>query len=404
MSDVAESELSVFPEGFQFPEGFLIGASTSAHQTEGGNTNSDWWALETLEPSPLAEPSGDACDSYNRWDQDMDLAAAAGLNSYRFSVEWARVEPEDGEFSGPAIEHYRLMVAGAKQRGLKPVLTLHHFTNPLWFAQRGGWLAPDSSEKFARYAAALAPVIDEGAVAVVTINEPNMGAIMHRVMSGAASLGTGLGGLLPLPDPAVSAKLIEAHHVVAAQLRSRHNGLPVGWSVANQSVQWVAGGQEQAENYREAIEDIFVRAAVGDDFIGVQAYTRTVIGPNGKIDQGGRTTITGWEFYPQALADSIRHVAQLLPNVPQLVTENGIATADDSERIEYTSQALAGLGEAMAEGAAVRGYLHWSLLDNYEWGHWGPTFGLISVDRKTFQRTAKPSLAWLGRLARTTTS
>lgn len=382
------------------PAGFLIGASTAAHQIEGDNTTSDWWAYEQAHPERL-QPSGPACDSFHRWPEDMDLMAEAGLRAYRFSVEWARIEPTDGEFSAADIDHYRQMVLGARERGLEPIITLHHFTNPAWFSAGGGWLRPDASRRFLAYLDRLGPVIEAGVQRVITINEPNMVAIMHRVLTGDARLDNGLGGGLPLPHEGVRDALVAVHHAARAFLRERHPGLRVGWSVANQAVQSIPGGEERAAVYREAIEDVWLRAAVGDDHIGVQAYTRTVFGPEGKVEPEAHVarTTTGWEYYPSALEEAIRHTATVIPGVPVLVTENGISTRDDEQRIAYTRIALQGLARCLADGIDVRGYLHWSLLDNFEWGNWEPTFGLIAVDRKTFARTAKPSLAWLGTLA-----
>jgi len=388
-------------ETMRLPDSFLVGASTAAHQIEGDNTTSDWWMLEQTRPDRL-QPSGRACDSLHRWEDDMDLAAAAGLNAYRFSVEWARIEPEDGAFSQPAIDHYRRMVAGARERGLEPVVTLHHFTNPLWFFAGGGWLRPDAAQRFGRYLERVAPVLDEGVRTAITINEPNMVAIMHRVISGQVDLEKGLGGGMPLPDPAVTDALIAVHHAAREQLHAQHPGLAVGWSIANQNVQWVPGGEEAAAECSEAIEDVFLRAAVGDDLVGVQSYSRVVYGPDGLVEPEPEVprTSNGWEYRPEALGEALRHTAAIVPGVPIMVTENGISTRDDAQRIAYTTGALRGLAECLADGIDVRGYLHWSLLDNYEWGRWEPTFGLVAVDRETFARTPKPSLAWLGAVAR----
>lgn len=385
----------------RLPDGFLVGASTSAHQIEGNNTASDWWMFEHADGSSM-EPSGDACDSFERWPQDMDLAAAAGLNAYRFSIEWARIEPAPGQWSAAALDHYRRMIAGARERGLEPVVTLHHFTNPAWFFSRGSWLAPDAVDRFAAYVEKVCTILDEGVQRVVTINEPNMVAIMHRVIVGEVSLGSGLGGLLPAPHEGVRDALIAAHGAAKTVLRAHRADLEVGWSVANQTVQWTPDGEVRAREYREAVEDLWLRAAEGDDFIGVQAYTRTVFDADGKVEPAAdvvRTT-TGWEYYPEALGESIRHTAEVLPGVPILVTENGISTTDDAQRIAYTRGALRGLAACLDSEIDVRGYLHWSLLDNYEWGGWHPTFGLIAVDRETFARTPKPSLGWLGEIAR----
>ncbi|MFI6504865.1 glycoside hydrolase family 1 protein [Nonomuraea typhae] len=389
------------------PDGFLWGASTSAHQTEGGNVNSDWWAMEhdSAGTGHIKEPSGDACDSYHRWREDMDLLAALGFTDYRFSIEWARIEPAPGEFSRAALDHYRRMADGARERGLRPMVTLHHFTAPQWFARRGGWSAPEAAGLFARYADAAAPVYAEGVEHVCTVNEPNMIATMasylHLLTTGGPLPAAGL----PEPDPAVTQVLIEAHRRAVEAVKSRASHVQTGWSVANQVYQPLPGSEEVTAAYSHPREDVFLQAAAGDDWLGVQSYTRTRIGPDGPIPapEAAERTLTGWEYYPPALGEALRHTAAVAPGTPLIVTENGIATADDTRRIAYTTGALKGLAAAMADGIDVRGYFHWSALDNYEWGTYAPTFGLIHVDRRTFARTPKPSAAWLGAVGRTRT-
>ncbi|MFF1360640.1 glycoside hydrolase family 1 protein [Streptomyces sp. NPDC058297] len=384
------------------PDGFLWGASTSAHQIEGGNTNSDWWQFEHMQTPFIKEPSGDACDSYHRWREDMDLLSELGFTDYRFSVEWARIEPAPGEFSQAAIAHYRRMVEGARERGLRPLVTLHHFTAPRWFTERGGWAAGGSDDLFSRYLTAAAPVYATGVEHACTINEPNMVAVMAAVqrahLSGEPLPTTGM----PRPDGATSEALIRAHARAVETVKSCAPHVRTGWSVANQAYQPLPGAEEAAAPVRRQWEDVFLEAARGDDWLGVQAYTRTRIGPDGvlPVPEDAERTLSGWEFYPQALGQAVRDSAALAPGVPLIVTENGIATADDARRVQYTSQALESLISAMDDGIDVRGYFHWSALDNYEWGRYAPTFGLIAVDRETFTRTPKPSAAWLGAMGR----
>ena len=383
----------------RFPPGFLWGASTSAHQTEGNNTASDLWAIENQPDSPMPEPSGDACDSLHRWPEDLDLVAELGLNAYRFSIEWARVEPAPGLISLAMLRHYHRIITGCLDRSITPVVTLHHFTSPLWFHGAGGWTSPRAPELFGNYIRAVAPILD-GVEWVCTINEPNMVAIMHTARNIPPSEQVLMAGL-PEPDPAVTSALAQAHRTARHEL-SVVSGVRTGWTVANQAVQAADGAEERADKWRQTREDQFLDVAAGDDFIGVQAYTRTVIGPDGPQapDAQSRRTLTGWEFYPPALESAVRHAAARLAGVPILVTENGLATRHDPERIEYTRDALAGLSRAIDDGIDVRGYLHWSLLDNYEWGSYQPTFGLVAVARDTFARTIKPSARWLGSVAR----
>ena len=399
------------------PDGFLWGASTAAHQIEGGNTNSDWWYLEHSGLTDrIKEPSGDACDSYHRWREDMDLLARLGFTDYRFSIEWARIEPAPGEFSQAAIAHYRRMVEGAQERGLRPMVTLHHFTNPLWFEQRGGWTAAGSDELFARYIEAAAPVFASGVDHVCTVNEPNMVAVMAAFRTALTSGGDLPPAGLPLPDAATTDALVRAHRRAFDTVKSLAPHVSTGWSVANQVAQPVPGpertaaeqaaAESAAAEYRHPRSDVFLEAARGDDWLGVQSYTRTLVGPDGcalPVPADAEHTLTGWEFYPEALSHALRRTAALAPGTPLIVTENGIATADDTRRIAYTGAALRGMAEAMADGVDVRGYFHWSALDNYEWGSYSPTFGLIAVDRTTFVRTPKPSAAWLGAIGRSRT-
>jgi beta-glucosidase len=393
----------------KLPEGFLVGAATSARQTEGNNVASDMWVGEHLPGSPIGVPSGDACNSFELWRTDMELAANAGLTAYRFGVEWARIEPAEGYVSRAMVLHYAQMVRYCRERGMEPVVTLHHFSSPAWFAAKGGWTAEGAGESFCRYLDAVEPVINAGVTWAVIMNEPNMMAsfatIRKNMESRAAEAHSEVAPHYGLPpaDPAMSAALLRIHDVARDHLRARYPQLKVGWTVASQVVRALPGGEAAALAYYESIEAPFLRAANGDDFLGVQSYSRALFSKDGYVPGGDevRRTKNGWEFYPPALGEAIHDAHIEAPDVPILVTENGIATDDDAERVEYTSGALAGMGAAMREGINIRGYLHWSLIDNWEFGSFDPTFGLIAWDHQTFERTAKPSLAWLGSIART---
>ncbi|GGS54590.1 MULTISPECIES: glycoside hydrolase family 1 protein [Actinokineospora] len=382
-----------------FPGGFLWGAATAAHQVEGNNTTSDLWAVENAPESIMPERSGDACDSYHRWPEDLDIVRDIGLNCYRFGIEWARVEPAPGHTSRAQLAHYRRMVEGCFERGLTPVVTLHHFTTPAWFRAAGGWTTGEGVSRFRDYVRSVLPILD-GVEWVCTINEPNMLAMMSAMLK-RGERHENVAGAMPPPDQDVADALIAAHRAAREELATLPR-VRSGWTVANQNFQAAAGAEDLTAEWSRSREDQFLDVAKDDDFIGVQAYTRVVIGPDGPRDPGGaRRTLTGWEFYPEALEGAVRHTARRVgPTVPILVTENGIATADDAERVDYTRRALTGLARAIDDGVDVRGYLHWSLLDNYEWGSWTPTFGLVSVDRETFTRTIKPSARWYGGVAR----
>ena len=376
---------------------FLWGAASAAHQIEGGNVNAGLWRAEYAGAAKLGNGavSGDACDSYHRWHEDMDLLAGAGFTDYRFSVEWARIEPHPGHISKASLAHYRRMIEGALSRGLRPMVTLHHFTNPAWFDATGGWSSEDAPDAFARYVGEVAKILD-GVTHVCTINEPNMIALLRGTPS-----DTGPELQARTPNAEVTASLISAHRKAASVLRRRWPLVRVGWSPAIFNGYTDVPDQPLIERFTESREDVFVRASVEDDWVGVQAYTRTrLAGADGHLrvlapPDGVELTLTGWEYYPAAVGDAVRRVAALV-STPIIVTENGLATADDERRIDYASEALASMWEAVDEGVDVRGYFHWSLLDSYEWGSYDPTFGLVAVDRQTFVRTPKPSLAWLG--------
>lgn len=380
-----------------FPNGFLWGAATAAHQVEGNNINSDWWQLEQAAAGYI-DPSGDALDSYHRYREDMQLLADAGLKSYRFSIEWARIEPISGQFSNAELAHYRRMIDTALEFGLTPVVSIHHFTQPIWFGDRGGWLAEDSADIFARYVERACTILN-GVEWVCTINEPNVVAMNHGAMR-IVNAGHPYPEH-PYPDPEIGQALIAAHKKVAPLIREL-TGAKVGWTVGNQAFQPGLGAEAKYAEVQHVWEDMYLEAARDDDFIGVQSYTSQIVNQNGVVPhaEDPTNTLMGWAYRPDALGIAIRHTRDVVGDVPIIVTENGIATDNDERRIEYTTGALNGLLDAIDDGIDVRGYIHWSLLDNFEWGRWHPTFGLIAVDRETFERFPKPSLSWLGSIAR----
>lgn len=391
----------------RFPSGFLFGVSTAAHQIEGSNTNSNWWAIEHHPKSHVKEPSGDAADSFHRWNEDLDLVAESGFNTYRFSIEWARIEPAPGEWSRAMLAHYRRIIEGCHERGIEPVVTLHHFTEPLWFTEAGGWTADDAVDRFVAYVREAAEILD-GVRWVCTINEPNILTIQIRLFR--AAVGEDLSvekeldvptAPLPAPHQAAERTIIAAHHAAREALHRIRPDLQVGWTIASQVISAEPGGEESAAAFRELVEDRYLRESTRDDWVGVQSYTRNVFGPDGFIrdDPPETRTLTGWEYWPEAVGTALRQTAEIVGDRPLIVTENGIATDDDERRIAYTDGALTAVRRAMDDGIDVRGYLHWSLLDNYEWGSYEPTFGLVAWDRETFAREPKPSARWLGGIA-----
>ncbi len=380
-----------------FPDGFLWGAATAAHQVEGNNINNQWWQLEHIAADHGVQFSGDALDSYHRYEEDMRLLADAGFSAYRFSIEWSRVEPSPGKFSQAVLAHYRRMIDTAERLGLTPVVTLHHFTHPIWFGEQGAWTGDGAIEAFSRYVEQTCTILD-GVEWACTINEPNVLAVnegqARRVARGEAyQFGA-------LPDSEIGEILVSAHRATAPLVREA-TGARVGWTVANQAFVPAPGAEDKHAEIQRIWEDMYLEPARDDDFVGVQSYTSQTVDGDGVVahPQHPDNTLMGWAYRPDALGIAVRHTHDVVGDVPILVTENGIATADDDRRIAYTTEALTQLRDAMDDGIDVRGYLHWSLLDNFEWGHWEPTFGLVAVDRETFERHPKPSLTWLGKIA-----
>jgi beta-glucosidase len=396
----------------RFPEGFLFGASVGAYQVEGGNSNSDWWWWEHREGTPCIEPSGDACDFYHRYAEDIAMLAGFGLDTFRFGIEWARIEPAEGEFSAAALDHYRRMLAACHEHGVTPVLTFHHFTLPMWLHQQGGFTSPKFPDLFARYCDRAASRLGDLIGWACTINEPQ-----GLGWSGYV-LGINPPGHRGDVDGARRAAdhLLEAHRLAAPAIRA-HTKAPVGVTLALPDLQYEEGAApgNSILEVESRINDQFFDLARSDDFIGVQTYTRIRIGPEGPRSPGAdwtavsrdlqeteQTTQMGYEFYPQALGGAIKRAWQSTGGIPLLVTENGVATVRDERRITYMHAALRQVLACLDEGIDVRGYIHWSLVDNFEWAFgYGPRFGLVAFDRQTFERHPKPSAQWLGNVART---
>ncbi|MDE6590471.1 MAG: family 1 glycosylhydrolase [Oscillospiraceae bacterium] len=426
----------------QFEKGFFIGAATAAHQVEGNNTNSDCWAQEQMVHTSYTEPSLDAVDHYNRYKEDIKLMAQAGLNAYRFSIEWARIEPQDGVFDEDALVHYRDVISCCKANGLEPVVTLHHFSSPKWLISKGGWEAESTPADFARYTRYIMERLGGELRYVCTINEANMGvqvaaiakryrqqmmAQLEKAKASGASVDGGVQMGLNMQKMMEDQKAIaeesmevfgvaqpqcftsprtprgdelvmEAHKAARAVIRELYPHIKVGLTLSLHDIQPLPGGEAPAQKDWDDEFTHYLPIIEGDDFLGVQNYTRSRYDANGSMPapEGAELTQMNYEFYPQALENVIRRVAKEFHG-DLIVTENGIATADDTRRAAFIETALAGVQSCIADGLPVKGYFHWSLMDNFEWQKgYAMQFGLIAVDRSIQKRTPKPSLAYLG--------
>lgn len=402
-----------------FPDGFLWGAATSGHQVEGNNFNSDVWVCETVKPTVFAEPSGDAANSLALWPRDLDLVKSMGLNTYRFSLEWSRIEPEPGLFSVAMLDHYKSMIDGCRARGLTPMVTFNHFTNPRWFAARGAWTNPEAPDLFARFCDRAARHLASGIGYAMTLNEPNvlhgnldkerlakLRPLMTAVMAACAKAVGGdrfvVLGIIGVDDfDQYTENLIAGHKKAKAAIKAVRGTLPVGVTLAMPDDQAV-GPDSVRDRIRSQSYVPWLEAAQADDFLGVQNYERQLWDAQGKVEPpaGGDRNATGGEVYPASLANAVRY-AHSIAGVPIIVTEHGVNTDDDAVRARFIPAALAELQKAMDEGVPVTGYVHWSLLDNFEWiSGYRHHYGLVAVDRTNFRRTPKPSAFVLGAIAR----
>lgn len=395
---------------------FLWGVATAAHQIDGNNINADYWLLENLASTGFPEPSGDACDSWERWPEDVALVRGMGLNAYRFSIEWARVEPEPGVYSAAVLDHYRRQCAACREAGLTPVITYHHFTSPRWIAARGGWENPETADRFARYCERVTRAIGDLVDWACTINEPNAQVTSYVVANGepfareakiradaARAVGSDRfhaffqGNSLKVRDVTLL-----AHRNAVAAIKGVAPHIKVGIALALQDLSAGPGGEALYKRIFENARAPYYEAATGDDFIGIQTYNRMATGPSGYLPSAPDALLNDWgqDSDPEAIAVVAREVRAHC-RAPLMITENGINATDDRVRVRYLAAVLRVVDRLRQEGPPLLGYIHWSLLDNFEWGSgYKPRFGLYAVDRTTFRRTPKPSAAIYSELIR----
>lgn len=400
------------------PKGFLWGAAISAHQSEGNDVNSDSWLLENLPETVYKDPSGDACDSYHRYEQDFAIARAIGLNCYRFGIEWARIEPEPGAFSQAELDHYKRVLSSCRAHGLLPILSYNHFTVPRWFAMRGGWEVPDSADLFARYCDRATRALGDQIGMAAPFNEANI-QLLIKVLRGivtpeyhakrvamiaAAARATNsphFSSILFADPDRVDANLLAAHARAYQAIKAGPGDFPVGVTLTTQPVEPV-GPDSIADQVEDTLYGRWWDAVNASDFVGVQAYFRMRVGAKGIVQPPAGTPMTdaGYEYYPQALGGAVRLAARKTTK-PIYVTESGIAARDDARRVAWLDASVAEVCKCLDEGIDVKSYIYWSLLDNFEWTQgYSQQFGLVAVDRTSFVRTLKPSARHFGLIIR----
>lgn len=417
-----EAALPGSAANFRFPDGFLWGASTSAHQVEGGNRWNDWWAWE--QAGHVAQPSGDACDHWNRFRSDFDLAQALGHNAHRFSIEWSRIEPQEGRWDEAALDHYRQVLLALHERGMEPVVTLFHYTFPNWLAEKGGWENPEVVHHYERYVRRVMTELGPLARWWITLNEPVVqvykGWLYGQWPPGRVrAWGTALKvlrhmllahvrGYHAIHEARGDAQVSIAKHALALSPDDPSRWLD-RWSVKVRGHLFNHLFLEALQTGALRVPGLFWEALPTGrtlDFIGVNYYTRDFVRNTGfglagfvgdlaerdHRQQRGKLNDLGWEVYPEGLAQFLREYRRY--DLPILITENGIPTRNDDDRWVFLFMHLWQVARAIADGVPVVGYMHWSLLDNFEWADgYGARFGLIEVDFATQERRIRPS-AW----------
>jgi len=391
----------------QFSSGFYWGAGTSAHQVEGGNVN-DWsrWEKENAEKlakkagkqwnkwyqekfpemlNPENYISGRACDHYNRYEEDFDIARKLGHNAHRFSIEWSRIEPEEGKFNQKEIEHYRDVIRALKKRNLEPFVTLWHFTCPIWFTDQGGWLSAKAVFYFSRYVEKVVLALGNDVKFWITLNEPVLYAFQSYFRGIWPPRKISLKKFKKVQRRLISAHK-ESYSVIKRISPLSSVGIAKNNTYFSKFVRWCPFESILVSILKYQTNEQFLnKIDKYQDFVGLNYYFHREIGLlRHKIKQDKKTDM-GWEIYPEGIYYVLKDLKKY--KKPVYILENGITDADDSKRAKFIEDHLRWIRKAMDEGIDVKGYFYWSLLDNFEWafGFW-PKFGLVEVDGKTMER------------------
>ncbi|MGE5309421.1 MAG: glycoside hydrolase family 1 protein [Deltaproteobacteria bacterium] len=398
-----------------FPPGFLWGSATAAHQVEGNNTNSDWWMWEQ---SGGTQPSGRACGQYELYPQDLDLIKSLDQNCYRFSVEWARIQPDQHTFSDKEIAHYRSLVDGLRQRGIEPVVTLHHFTSPVWFDKLGSWYNPKAADLFVRYCEKVVEALGDKVKYWITINEPMVLFYYGYIRGWWPPFGTSIPKSRHAHANFIRAH-VHAYRLIHSIYKKKGFGQPKV-SIAHNMVcfepctdtiidRCAAATRNKLYNM-DILTSLCRRRTL--DYIGLNYYTRNRIHAqkcsfNELMVEVCRNdcprlplNVMGWEIYPEGILKILRQLRRY--RLPVFILENGICTDDDTQRWAYIRDHLEKVHQAIGEGSHVEGYCYWSLLDNFEWDKgFRPRFGIVEVDFATQRRTVRESARRYAQVCRT---
>jgi len=399
----------------QFPDNFYWGAATSSYQVEGNNTNADWWEWEVRVGK---EKSGAACRHYEFFEQDFDTVKSLNHNAHRLSIEWSRIEPQEGVFSDEAILHYINVIKALRRRGIEPMVTLHHFTNPAWFSNSGGWTDQRCVKRFVRYSEFVVRALARGVHFWFTINEPTV-YFSHAYFW----------GMWPpqersfLKTKTVYHHLNEAHIETYRLIHQIYKELKIdkpAVSIAQHMQAIVPCTKGLKDRLAVALRHQLFNLQILDhltlhrslDFIGVNYYSRNLVHVHGwwignllmetckDNHHPLKKNALGWDIYPEGLAQVLISLKKY--NLPVIVAENGICTLDDDERWEFIQSHLKSVHHAMSQGVDVMGYLYWSLMDNFEWAYgYAPRFGLIDINYETSQRTIRESAKKFARVCQT---
>ena len=397
-----------------FPQGFLWGTASAAHQIEGGNANNDWWQWEQT-PGHVAngDTSEVATDHYHRYREDFALLRELNQNAHRLSIEWSRIEPSEGVFDATQIQHYRDVLGALRDQGISSMVTLHHFTNPLWFVRKGGWAARDAFHAFEPFVERVVEELGDQVDLWCTVNEPSIygynGWVVGDFPPGRK------GDLVGHIRVTWNLRLAHQHAYRAIKRRwpdsqvglSHHKFLVLSATKKRRDLLAAAVAQGFTDRWPAGGPRVSPIVEAEADFIGIAHYWGQLAELTRNREDmfiqrfnppGDRVTDFGFASRPSWMGDVLRSLKRY-PK-PVYITENGIATGDDAWRQEYIGQVLGEVHRAIADGVDVRGYFHWTNTDNFEWSRgYSAHFGLIAVDRQTLERTVKPSGRLYGRIA-----